>query len=436
MGSITWVDWGIWMVYFTFIFVVLWIYRSAKQESHYQFFLKAFLFKVLGGLGFTLIYVYYYKFGDTFLYHRGAMVLSDTLIDSPGDYFRLLTSTNANLPPDLADFANSISYSRGAEEWFMVKLLSPIVLLAFKSYLVTTLFMSIISFYGGWKLFLVFQDILPERKNLAFIAVFLIPSSMFWGAGIMKDTFTLAGINIIIYHLYFSLFKGRISISKYAVATFVALIVLSLKGYVIIAFIPGLLLGVSAIARKSAQNIVLSRSLGIVFLVITTAIIYLGPRYLSETSSKYTAASIEGRVKGFHSWHTDIGGATYNLGEIEYTASGVIRKIPSALNVTFFRPYLWESLNPVVFIAALESSFLLGLFLYILVKLKFGIFSLLRERPIVATLVVYCIIFGFIVGFTSYNFGALGRYKIPIYSLFVFVLFYLYSKIQERKGVV
>lgn len=47
------------------------------------------------------------------------------------------------------------------------------------------------------------------------------------------------------------------------------------------------------------------------------------------------------------------------------------------------------------------------------------------------TFTIYCLIFGFVVGFTSYNFGALGRYKIPIYSLFIFILLYLYQQYKN-----
>jgi hypothetical protein len=431
MGAISMVELGIWLVYFSLILVLLVVFRVSKTESHYRFFIPAFILKVFGGIGFAIIYIYYYKFGDTFLYHRGATVLANALVDTPADYFRLLASTNANLPVDLSDFSTSISYSRGAEEWFMVKLLSPIALLSFGSYLVTTLFMSFISFFGGWKLFLVFRDLLPKREWLAFIAAFLIPSALFWGGGIMKDTFTLTGINLVIYGLYFTVYKGKVHMGKYILVAVSAFIVLFLKGYVIIAFVPGLLFGINALIKNAAQSQVLRQFLGLVFLVITVAIIYLGPQYLGSTSSKYTAAALEGRVKGFHTWHTDVGGATYNLGEVEYTALGILMKVPSALNVTFFRPYLWESGNPVVIIAALESTVLFLLFLYILMKLRWNFIRYIREKPILITFYLYCLIFGFVVGFTSYNFGALGRYKIPIYSVFVFILLYLFSRIDE-----
>ncbi len=243
MVYISIVDWGIWVVYLTLILLVLWVYRSAKKDEGYRYFIPAFLIKVIGGLGFALVYLYYYGFGDTFLYHHGATVLSQTLIDAPTDYFRLLFSESANLPADLSAFSESIRYSNTYEEWLMVKLLSPINLISFQSYLVTTLFMSLLSFIGGWKLYRAFSDILPKYKKYVFWVVFLIPSVVFWGGGIMKDTVTLFGINYIIYALYFGLFKGSFKVKMLVSAIFVGALVVALKAYIVLAFLPGLMLG-------------------------------------------------------------------------------------------------------------------------------------------------------------------------------------------------
>lgn len=436
MGGITWEETVIWAVYFVLILLLLVIYRAGKKTALYNYFIAGFLLKVLGGLSFAFIYIFYYKFGDTFLYHQAATVLSQTLIDSPGDYFRLLMSENANLPADLSNFSKSISYSRGAEEWFMVKLLSPINFISFQSYLVTTLFMSLIAFIGSWKLFQVFNDLLPNRFKLTFLAAFLIPSTLIWGGGIMKDTFTLAGINIIIYCLYFTFYKGQINFFKYTMILIAAYVVFFLKSYVLIAFVPGLLFGVNALVKDKIQNNFLRNMLGAFLLFITAAILYIGPIILEDASTKYTSEALKGRVQGFHSWHTDVGGATYSLGEVDYSAIGILSKAPAALNVTFFRPYLWEVSNIVVLLASIESTILFLFFLYLIYKLRLNFIRITWKYPMLITFAIYCVIFGFVVGFTSYNFGALGRYKIPVFSLFVFILIFLYSKLTATKDSV
>ena len=49
------------------------------------------------------------------------------------------------------------------------------------------------------------------------------------------------------------------------------------------------------------------------------------------------------------------GGSGYTLGDFDYSPSGMIRKIPLAINVSLFRPYLWEVKNPVMLLSAIES---------------------------------------------------------------------------------
>ncbi|MBI3133520.1 MAG: hypothetical protein HYZ14_02485 [Bacteroidetes bacterium] len=423
--TITWIDWGIWLTYFAILFSLLMIYKWSRDEEKYRYFLLGFVIKVVAGVTYVYIFNYYYTFGDTFVYAKGGSVMAETLTHDPATYFRLLVAENDNLPPDLWQFEQRITYSRGAEEWFMVKLFSPLMLISFHSYLVSTLFMSLISFWGGWKLYLVFKDILPQRKDLAFAAVFLVPSALFWGSGVMKDTFTLAGINYVIYCLYFSLFKKKFKLSLFVGALIAATVVFLMKGYIILAFLPALLFGINEMIKVEIRNKLIKRGLGLVLLLFTGSIIYIGPQFLQEASEKYTVESIESRIRGFHTWHTDVGGSSYNLGELEYTPTGVARKIPAALNVTFFRPYIWEARNPVVMLAAFESVALLLLCLMVFYKLGFRFMRYIREKPILYTFLIYSLIFGFVVGFTSYNFGALGRYKIPVYSIFAFILIYL-----------
>lgn len=423
--TITWIDWGIWLIYFVILFSVLLIYKWSRDEEDYKYFLLGFVIKVFAGLAYVYIFNYYYLFGDTFVYAKGGQAMADTMISDPVTYFRLLWAENDNLPPDLWQFEQRITYSRGAEEWFMVKLLSPLMLISFNSYQVCTIFMSLISFWGGWKLYQVFRDILPQRKDLAFVAVFLVPSALFWGSGIMKDTFTLAGINYVIYCLYFSLFKKRFKPNLLIGAVIASVIVFLMKGYIILAFLPAVLFGINEMIKVEIRNKMIKRGLGALLLLVAGFVLYIGPRFLQQASAKYTVESIESRVRGFHTWHTDVGGSSYNLGDVEYTPTGVVRKIPAALNVTFFRPYVWEARNPVVLLAAMESLALLFLCLMVFYKLGFGFMKLIREKPILYTFLAYSLIFGFVVGFTSYNFGALGRYKIPVYSIFAFILIYL-----------
>jgi len=391
--------------------------------------LTGFLVKVFGGVFFSLIFVYYYKFGDSFEYYRGAVMLGNTFLNSPSDYFDLLFSESSqHHAGHLRQYTDSLAYSDTSEEWFMVKLISPLSILTFKSYLTINLLMSFISFYGAWKLFKVFSDILPQQKNYAFYAAFLIPSMVFWGSGLMKDTITLAGINYLIYVLYFSVVKGNFKTIFLFGVVFWFILIFVLKSYIIIAFLSAVILTFyfKFKASISSQFLRVISAPIIITLFITVGLFSL--KGLSESSEKYNADQIEGKIKGFHSWHTTLGGSSYNLGDVEYTVIGALKKIPAALNVTFFRPYLWEASTIVVLLGAMESLVLLFLFLYVIYKTKFNPIKILKHTILLKSLIAFILIFGFAVGFTTYNFGALGRYKMPVMSLFTFIIFYLISK--------
>lgn len=428
------VEWGIWLIYFVLFTLVIFIYKNTKGNTH-QYMIRGYLIKVLGGIAFASIYLFYYGYGDTFLYQRGANVMSDLMLSNPGDYFRLLWSNTSNLPKDLVMLTSQIQYSRGAEEWFMVKLLSPISLISFGSYIVMTFFMSLISFFGAWKIYKVFADVLPTKKKYAFWAVFLVPSVVFWGSGIMKDTVTLACINILINILYFTVFKRKISFLWLVPVPILLWLIFSLKAYIILAFLPALFLGVYSLVKGSIRNQVIRLISGPAIFFALLLVSYFGLSALQESSAKYNTENIEGQVRGFHTWHSDVGGSTYSLGDVEYTPIGVISKIPAALNVAYFRPYIWEARNPVVAIGAFESIVFLGLTLLAVYRYKFKLVREIKKSPILYALLVYCLIFGFAVGFTSYNFGALARYKIPVMSLFAFLILYLYENSKKKKTV-
>ncbi len=446
---ISWIDWGIWLLYFSCFALALVLYMNSKKKDYYRFFLPGFIIKTFGSVVFALVYVYYYKFGDSFEYFKGAVSLSNAMIDNPSVYLDLLFSEpSTNFDGEMNEYAGSLAYSDTPEEWFMVKLLSPLALLSFRSYLVLNLFMGFISFIGSWKLFKVFLDILPQKRNVAFICAFMIPSVVFWGSGIMKDTLTLLGVNYMIYIVYFWVIKKQYRLKYVFIFALLFFITFKLKSYIVIAILPGFLLTIFFNMRSRITSSVIRILSGPIILIFFISVSYLSLSYLSESSGKYRVSQIEWKVKGFHSWHTDLGGSSYSLGEIEYTPTGVIKKIPESLNVTFFRPYVWEARNPVVLLGALESLAVFVLFLSTFfaffiqswrsrrLHLRGSLFRIistfiltiwrsLSKESLLRGMLIFILIFGFAIGFTSYNFGALGRYKIPIFSLFVFTLFYV-----------
>ena len=121
-------------------------------------------------------------------------------------------------------------------------------------------------------------------------------------------------------------------------------------------------------------------------------------------------------------------GSGYTLGNFDPTLLGMLQLAPAGVNVTLFRPYLWEARKPIVMISALES----------LVCLIFSIVVIFRNNPIKVVqrvlsdetlqfCLIFTLIFAFAVGVSTANFGSLVRYKIPclpFFTAFLIILFY------------
>jgi hypothetical protein len=59
--------------------------------------------------------------------------------------------------------------------------------------------------------------------------------------------------------------------------------------------------------------------------------------------------------------------------------------------------------------------------------------KLIAENPEVQFCLVFSVIFAFAVGFTSFNFGALARYKIPFMPFYYIALFILADAQKQVK---
>jgi TRAP-type mannitol/chloroaromatic compound transport system permease small subunit len=109
------------------------------------------------------------------------------------------------------------------------------------------------------------------------------------------------------------------------------------------------------------------------------------------------------------------------------------KKFLPAVNVTLFRPYLWEVNNPVMLLSALESlAFLLLTFWAVRRRGFVNSLGLLRKNPFLVFCLLFTVVFSFAVGISTYNFGSLVRYKIPIlpfYGVFLILL----SGIKNRR---
>ena len=114
----------------------------------------------------------------------------------------------------------------------------------------------------------------------------------------------------------------------------------------------------------------------------------------------------------------------------EYTSiQDMIRKAPAAINVTLFRPYIWESKKVLVMLTALESLLFLLITIKVIIVVGLGrVWRTIVTDPNIQFFLIFTLVFSFAIGLTSGNFGTLSRYKIPCLPFYGMALVLIYYK--------
>ena len=248
----------------------------------------------------------------------------------------------------------------------------------------------------------------------------------------MKDSLCMLSVGVIVYCVQniFLLNKNKLISLLFAALGFY--ITINLKAYIALA----LLVALALYALLAFKSRIRNRSLQIIVMPAAILIIaggaLLAINKIGEELQRYSIENILETAQTYQNYHyrTSVSGAggsevrtgsAYSLGEINYNNPiSIVSKVPLALNVTFFRPYPWEVKNPVMLLSALESFLIL---IYTLRTFwRAGIrkfFSLMISQKEILFCFTFALIFGFAVGFTTYNFGSLVRYKAPCIPFFL-----------------
>ncbi|NBG65372.1 hypothetical protein [Acidiluteibacter ferrifornacis] len=423
-----------------------WIYKNnqlLKGYTNYRFYFPSLFVHVFGAIGFCLVYGLYYGGGDSYYYFRGGESLVNMFFMFPLDTLSVYPYNISDLPDNLKYITTWLGGENGEDAFLTMKLASIFCLLGLNSFIGASIILSFVSFLANWKLFKVINSsllasniIVPKLYYLLFI-----PSLLFWGTGILKDTFVFIFL-VFIFNTIVNYFNPTYKVGKLKgililiVCIIVGIFMLKLKAYVFYSFIVSLaisyynrIIGVSAL---SASNKVFGYFINFCFIGLIVGLTTLGfQSFQSEIlRAQEEALSI---IQGFHSWHTVLGGSSYSLGITEYTFFGILSKTPLAFLVTYFGPFPWQVKSPIMLFTALESYIFFILFIRVVWKDRFGFISKYKRNNIFLFSIIFSLIFGSMIGVTSYNYGALARFKIQSLPFFLLWLLSFYKPEKNRR---
>jgi hypothetical protein len=296
----------------------------------------------------------------------------------------------------------------------------------------------LLSFVGMWLFFLTFYREYPSLHRPIAFASFFIPSVFFWGSGILKDTLTLSCLGIAIFFTHKLFIRHRISFSGLVLLLFALYGLYVIKIYILLVLLPTAILWVFLHHNEAIKSALLRYMLFPFVLLLGCVLGYFSIAKASEENEKYSLDKLgeTARVTAYdiRYFTGKDAGSGYTLGELDGSISTMLKLAPQAINVSLFRPYLWEVNNPFMLLSALESFVFLVLFIYVAL-FRIGISGLGSFfKTDVVFLMTFAIIFAFSVGISTFNFGTLVRYKIPLMPIFAMALILLfhYSK-RPRK---
>ena len=414
------------IVVLVYLLINNWVNKKNKilYKKNFKLF---FNLKIVGALIITLLFNLYYSGGDTTAYFNDGRLLNKVLFTNPSLAVEMFFSSGnpSNWSSNLMDGFDGFRFANDPTTWLVCKITAIIELFTFRSMLGTAMVFGFFSARLIWKFYETMLQIYPENKKNIALAVLFVPNVLLWGSGIFKDTVTLC-LTMYAFVCLYRIFDLKKSILKNSVYLIICVfIVFAVKSYIIVSFLGCLSLWLASHfkIKSSFLRIVLRPFLVGLFAILA----YIGFNQFTESFEKYQidnvleTTKVTGEYLKYVAEKSD--GSAYDIGTLEPSVSGLLKLAPAAINVTLFRPYIWEGRKIIIFFSALESTFILLFTLYVLFKIgPFRMIKIILKDKLLLSFLLFTLLFSLFVGLSSFNFGSLVRYKIPCIPIYLIVL--------------
>jgi len=425
-------------------FVAIWVfifysYRNKKYSNTIikKYFLPALGLRFLGAVLTAFMYQYYYGYGDTYFYFFGARDIYNTLLNSPSTAYELLTVEYHKWSLDAYNSVTLRGFFMNPKEAMVIKIAGVVSPMGLGTYIGTSFALTVFSFLGCWALYRVFYDLAPHLHWPLALAILFLPSMWFWSTGIMKDSIVIGALGFFVNGIYYSIISKKKKLLRSIFFIIMgAYLMKNIKIYVLVAIFPATVVWVFFMIKERIKNDTLRKLATPVFFSVGAVGGVIAIQVLGSVFSEYTLEGFleeAAKVQWWLKLSTERDNGTgYDLGVLDPSLGGLIAAFPKAVNVALFRPYPWEATKIIVLPSAAEALFTLGFTVYVFFKV--GVIKTLKAilgDPVILFCLIFAIIFAFAVGFTSFNFGALARYKIPCLPFYYVAMILLLDKVKK-----
>lgn len=372
------------------------------------------LLKIIAGTALWAVYTWVYTdrdFADIFKYFDDSAVMYSALSEKPSDFFKMLFSISNDSP------YFDERYYKVMNHWYreyesnmhndahtVIRFNAALRLLSFGEFHVHTVFAAFLSFTGTLALYHAFVEFLRGKERLLAIAVFLLPSVLFWGSGVIKESLLFFGLGILIWQ-WFKLMSNELSAFGILLIAGAGLLLFHLKFYVIASLAPGLAM------------LLLERFAHRVPLVLRTALVLLGAIWLGLNLhhilpgfNVLEVLAVKQRDFIGLAQATDAG--SFVMPErLSPTIGSFIAQAPYALFVTLLGPLFHASSGAFGAVAAVEN---LMVVLLIALMLYYRLPGRSVDHVLLTALLTYIVVLALVIGWTTPVMGAVVRYRVPL----------------------
>lgn len=410
---------------FLFLFIIKKLSFFSIEGFSKKLFSMFFILKIISGFVLSLIYTYYYTdrlTADTFKYFDDSKVIFD-LLNSDKKLFSQFMFGTSDYSEAYMHYSNVMNnwwnkYNIYNESRTIIRMNVLMRFLSFGHYQVHNVFFSFISFTGLFALAKLFLYNLKDFKKEMLLLVFLFPSVLFWGSGVMKDgvIFFVVGLSLYSLHKYFSLPQRKVFHFLFFLL-FTILLFLT-KLHVFFLFVPCIIAFYLSYLNKENTVKIFAISFTVyIILLLSAKYIFPGMDFLQMLSDKQ---------KGFIQLAAEQkAGSIIHINELQPNFWSLLKNTPQGIFNSFFRPHFFDSRSPLILLSALENFIIILMLLAVFVSMYF---RKILANPLFWFSVFYTISLFALIGIMTPVLGALVRYKIQALPFLFFILLTLVDK--------
>jgi len=379
-----------------------------------------FILKILMGTIMFQVYSKYYpdrETADIFKYFDDSEVMFRALQENP-KAFVLMLSGIGHETPELQHYYQQMKHwyrefesNLYNDSHTIIRFNALARLFSLGYYHVHTVFMCFLSLIGLIAIYRAFLPFFRNKSGYLLFAIFMLPSVLFWGSGVLKEGLLLFFLGLLLFH-FFKITKKEYtfwSIFWIIVAPFM---LFHTKFYVLVVAIPGMIVWLWCSTTNDRKPLLKFSIVIVGYFLISLLIRYGIPAYdpywviyIKQRDFLGLAGLVES-------------GSIIPIKELSPSPLVILLAIPQAIFNVFFYPHIFQSLSLLNMMAALENLLLPA-------SLIFSLFFLNKRNNIPLKPLLFSITFVMglyaLTGLITPVAGAIVRYKVPALPFIIII---------------